>query len=238
MQVLIMLCGYYICFIDADDYIEETMIEKLVTSIQIDKSDISICNYIPNKETNLKNTFTVNEAMDLIINKNYFRGYVFNKLYIKDKIENIRFDEKLYIAEDFWFNCQYLLKCTKCSYTDERLYHYSHNAQSALNKELNKNYLTILDSYDKLLNVYKQNYAESLNYLYIDIFKICCDIIYKNSLIGNKIDIAKVYKKKKELFYLIIKSKSVNILKKVEICIYNLMPIFIGKLKKIKYRKE
>ena len=191
MQVLIMLCGYYICFIDADDYIEETMIEKLVTSIQIDKSDISICNYIPNKETNLKNTFTVNEAMDLIINKNYFRGYVFNKLYIKDKIENIRFDEKLYIAEDFWFNCQYLLKCTKCSYTDERLYHYSHNAQSALNKELNKNYLTILDSYDKLLNVYKQNYAESLNYLYIDIFKICCDIIYKNSLIGNKIDIAK-----------------------------------------------
>ena len=103
-----------------------------------------------------------------------------------------------------------------------------------------KQYLTILDSYENLIKLYEQNKLEYLENLYIDNFKVCCDIIYKNSLIEDKLDLKKVYQKKKELFKKIRKSKNIKLHKKIEVCIYGLMPVFIGKLRKIKenYRQK
>ncbi len=229
--------GRYISFIDSDDYLEPTLIEKLVKSIEINQSDIAICNFFPNSTTDLEETFTASQALTYIMNKRYFRGYNWNKLYKTEIAKDIQFCTDIYMSEDLLFNCNYLLKAKKCSYIDEKLYHYNENNNSISNSKLSKKYLTIIDSYDRLVNLYKENKLEYLPHLYIDEFKVCCDIIYKNSLIKDKkdkLDLKKVYDKKKELFNKITKSKCIKFNKKIEVCIYGLMPIFVGKLRKIK----
>ena len=226
--------GSYIGFIDTDDYAEPTMIEKLVKSIEENESDIAICNYFPNKETKLKETVTPKEAMVYIMNKNYFRGYTWNKLYKTEIMRQLLFDSTIFMSEDLLFNCQYLLKIKKCSYVDEKLYHYSINDNSVSNSKINQKYLTILDTYEKLKEIYKDNCIEYLPYLYIDNFKVCCDIIYRNNKIKDKLNIDIVYEKKKELFREIMKFKEIKAHKKIEVCIYGAMPVFIGRLRKIK----
>ena len=230
--------GKYISFVDSDDYLEPTIIEKLVKKIESNQSDIAICNFFPNNTTNLEETFTSRQALTYIMDKKYFRGYNWNKLYKRELAKDIQFCTDIYMAEDLLFNCKYLLKAKKCSYIDEKLYHYNcDNNNSISNSKLSKKYLTIIDSYYGLVNLYKENKIEYLPYLYIDEFKVCCDIIYKNSLIKDKkdkLDLKKVYDKKKELFNEITKSKDIKFRKKIEVCIYGLMPVFIGKLRKIK----
>ena len=49
-----------------------------------------------------------------------------------------------------------------------------------------------------------------------------------------KIEKTLVYDKKKKLFNEITKSNCIKFHKKIEVCIYGLMPVFIGKLRKIK----
>ena len=232
--------GYYISFVDSDDYVEETMIEKLVRSIEENEADMSICNYYPNKENKLKEVLTVDEVMELIIDKRYFRGYVCNKLYKKELLDKLKFEEDIKMCEDFLFNCKYLLKCSKCSYVSERLYFYRANIQSISNSKFSSKYLTILTAYDKIKKIYEENYEKSLKYLYIDIFKICCDIIYRNSLNNDKekLQIEEVYKKREEIFEILKKSKEIKKLKKMELFIYYKMPITVGKLRKIKYKVE
>ncbi len=232
-----MAKGKYISFIDTDDYTEPTIIEKLVKSMEKNNSDISICNFFPNGETKLEETFTSEKALTYIMNKNYFRGYLWNKLYKTEIIKDMKFDVNIFISEDLIFNCEYLLKVKKCSYINEKLYHYNINDESLSNSKINEKYLTILDSYNKLKSIYESNKLEYLPYLFIDNFKVCCDIIYKNSLIKDKLNIEKVYKEKRKLFKKIMNLKEIKLKKKIEVCIYGTMPIFIGKLRKIKRKR-
>ncbi len=226
--------GKYIGFVDTDDYIEPSMIEKLVESIEKNNTDISICNYYPNNKTNLEELFTSRKAMTYIMNKKYFRGYTWNKLYKTEMMRKLLFDKTIFMAEDLLFNCEYLLESEKCSYINEKLYHYNINNNSISNSKISEKYLTILDMYDKLKKIYQDNNIDYLPYLYIDNFKVCCDIIYRNSLIEDKLDIKRVYEIKEELFKKIMKSQDIKLIKKIEVYIYGTMPILIGRARKIK----
>lgn len=231
-----MASGYYINFVDADDYIDKDMIRKLVTAIENTKSEIAICNYYYNKSTNLENTMSVTNIMEKILSKKYFRGYVFNKLYKKELINKIRFHSDIYIAEDLLFNCEYLLKCKKCSYLNEKLYYYCDNKNSTLNKKINSKYLTIIDAYEKIEKIYKENYSEIIEKLYEDILKIICDIIYRNSknCEEERLNIMDLMPQKKKYYKILMNSKKISIYKKAEIYIYSKFPIFIGNLRSLK----
>ena len=233
--------GYYISFIDADDYIEKDMIEKLVTSIETAQSDMAICNYYYNKTTNLENIMHVTTVMEKILSKEYFRGFVWNKLYKREMIDKIRFNDKIYIAEDLLFNCEYLLKCQKCSCLNERLYYHCENDTSALNKKLNSKYLTILDAYERIEKIYKKNYNDIIGNLYIDMLKIACNIIYRNGKHkkDQKLDLTKIYYEKERYYKILMKTEKIPKCKKAEIYLYNRFPVLIGNIRnlKIKYSK-
>lgn len=117
--------GKYIGFVDGDDIIDTDMFEKLYESITKNESDLAICNYYPNKDfCGVDEIIDIETALDLILDKDKYKGFVVNKLYKKSILKDQKFDEKIDICEDLIFNCQYIIKCCKCSIVNEKLYNY------------------------------------------------------------------------------------------------------------------
>lgn len=123
--------GQYITFIDSDDIYEINYVEKLYNTIQ-KGYDLVSCNYT-NFEAN-NNTISINskfETEDIGIyyenlSKKYLFNQLWNKIYKSDIIRknNILFDVKKSIAEDWEFNIKYLSKCKKMMHINDVLYNY------------------------------------------------------------------------------------------------------------------
>lgn len=123
--------GKYIAFIDSDDIVEPTFIEKLLTNIEENKSDLSICNieeiHIETGKKTQRNdypqsTITKKEIQDNIHQFNYGPTA---KLFKKEIItkNNIEFPLNLKY-EDIPFVLKYILNTTKISKINETLYKY------------------------------------------------------------------------------------------------------------------
>lgn len=140
--------GKYIGFVDADDYIENTMFEKLYNKIENTNSDMVICNYFKCNiadgkkiKNNLINSIDPqsDNITELIIQhfcEQQDNGYVWNKLYyskiIKDN--NLKFRVGVTIYEDLLFNLEFINHVKKIGYINEGLYNYLIREDSAINK--------------------------------------------------------------------------------------------------------
>lgn len=134
--------GKYLMFIDSDDSIKPTYVEKMVSAIEEQENiDLVICRY-ENIYYNYKNEIVVNNkeltgnyAKDLI--KLYFSScgpYV--KLFKTEIITkwNIHFPEDISFSEDRIFNYEYVKHIRRYSFIDEVLYSYSHKNENSLSK--------------------------------------------------------------------------------------------------------
>lgn len=140
--------GDYILFVDSDDWLEKTMIEKMIITAQKENTDIVRCNFydeyvnktllgkiydelknikILNSEYALKNIYdyflTANKPI-----KNFVMLILIKKeLILKNKIY---FNEKLYMLEDVLFYQELLYYSKSIYFLDEPLYHYYENPNS------------------------------------------------------------------------------------------------------------
>lgn len=129
--------GAYICFVDADDKVSKHYLEKLATSLNQANSDLAICR-ITRKEIELdtqtagQTVYTAEEALGDILEPTFFDGYVANKLYRRQIIEenHLRFQPDMTIWEDMLFCVQYLKQIQRISVVEERLYWYRDNPES------------------------------------------------------------------------------------------------------------
>ena len=124
--------GKYIMFIDSDDYIEKTTVEKLYNNISSNGADISICNFFYSyKNENIRNNAILNTTIDDESKFSYLYGKYslqtiisWNKLYKRELFNEIRYPDGL-IHEDQYIICDLLDKSKKINYmTDEILYYY------------------------------------------------------------------------------------------------------------------
>lgn len=139
--------GEYICFVDADDRIDNTMLEHCVTCIKANGADILRHGHI----TELwKNEKCVNEekisaprfAKALThsqISEDMERfwqncsNYVWNYFFKKKVIENIKFPD-IKVSEDHIFVLEALQKCEKICFLSEEPYHYCMRMGSSANR--------------------------------------------------------------------------------------------------------
>lgn len=150
-------CGDYVMFVDSDDWIDEDMIEKLVTSIEMSNADMAICSFkkciSDNKIIEIKKEDKVRSYDDSesifknvlcpILGNGASRGKtderemcVWTNLYKMSLInkDNISFvSEREYLTEDFFFNVPYILACKKIVRIPDCLYNYRYNEQSLSN---------------------------------------------------------------------------------------------------------
>lgn len=139
-QALDIAQGEFITFVDSDDYIDSTMFEFLRAQF-FDNIDIVECDYcevqdeeaiFSDKNDSFKSQiFTAEEAMIENIKDHIFRQLIWNKLYRKDVIKNIRFPIGNKIDDEFW-TYQVLGNAKKLVHTDKILYAYRQQEDSVM----------------------------------------------------------------------------------------------------------
>ncbi len=144
--------GEYVLFVDSDDYIEPTMVEKLVSAIETNNAKMAMCGYIRvdgKTQTNhyLQYTKNVIDGRDQII-KDYIQpitghsehglnipGFLCIRLHKRNLIQRDFFaSENKYFAEDHVFDLLYSDKVSRIAIVNEPLYDYVIHNTSLTNK--------------------------------------------------------------------------------------------------------
>ncbi len=139
--------GNYIGYIDSDDYIEPDMYETLYNAMIRTDAGLVVCNWFEGTESNwVKNTvypkkeiLTPNEAFEAFYNS----MYVWNKLYRKDVVKNLRFVETY--AQDVLYTFTNFTRIDKVVCLDKSLCYYRSNPASRQHtKKFKRNFLAFL----------------------------------------------------------------------------------------------
>lgn len=120
--------GKYICFLDADDYFEDTYLEKMYLKISKEDSDICYCGYniIINNSSNRKKTKFKNGdiLLDKLLGKIniHTTGWMIKKEFLEKN--KIKFKKDISWGEDFEFFNELVATTNRVTYIDEYLTNY------------------------------------------------------------------------------------------------------------------
>lgn len=175
--------GKYVTFVDSDDWIEPQMYEEMMKRFDADKEiDLVICGYdkvYGNEHQKIDMGITEGEiGRDRIEaffgapNKKYVSYGRWNKIFVKDKVEEILpyLNENIRYVEDNLFCLAYTIMCLeKAYYIDATFYHYCFNFDS-VSTNINDGKIHDLKSvYKILLELDKdKKYRRHLNSMYIE----------------------------------------------------------------------
>ena len=135
----------YISFIDADDFIHPNFLKILYNVIQETKSDIAGCNFqkikgdsdiIP-KPTTIKAIVNTSPLQVLLHRKNYIHFNVWNKLYRRTVIRDVRFPEGI-CFEDWVFNTIVFDNAKNFAWINQPLYGYRITNNSIMRSSFNE----------------------------------------------------------------------------------------------------
>lgn len=129
--------GYYISFVDSDDQIAPGFYAKMVGAMENVSADIAVCEYcnkidditMSRDSANYTVLQTYEEQLSVFTCAPSIRSitwsgpYVWNKLYVKDKIIEL-FRKECLIGEDLRFNYDYIKSTNKMVVIKESLYCY------------------------------------------------------------------------------------------------------------------
>lgn len=159
--------GQYITFVDADDWLELTMLEELFHACRLTGSNIAKCDlfwqeemgsrqlYYPSKTYyTYSATVCLNKLFTEIGEKHF--GFASCKLYKKSFLEmyKLRFEETMNFAEDTVFLTRAVIKNKSICYVPRQLYYYNVDNQNSLTSRAMSN---VRNNYDLL---YKKLFEE------------------------------------------------------------------------------
>lgn len=163
--------GEYISFVDSDDIIKNTYIEYLYDLLVNNGTDISICNFVKKQRSESRYSdfqdvdetafyvYDTEEAMKNLLYKRHYTGYAVVKLYKREVINSIYFQEFLSIGEDFDFVFRVMQNAKSVVYGNSIQYIYIQNATSAMHS---KNWKKIESSWNytnkELADIDKDSY--------------------------------------------------------------------------------
>jgi len=162
--------GEYYCFIDSDDYIDSTMLEKMYNEITSKNLDVVVCDYFKvyddlSKREYLKSV--PNYSNDF--SKNYLISYlmVAIRMFKSEIFEDIKFKED-FIYEDLEILLRIHAKYNKVGYVEEGLYYYYQRSGSIMHQlHFNESLLDIFDALDINRSSLENDYRDEIEYLYI-----------------------------------------------------------------------
>lgn len=151
--------GEYIAFLDADDWYEPSMLEKLLRAVLISDYDVAICGYetyvegtgITNNEifSPTSSKLLISTDVRMFFSKTFpdgMAGFLWNKIYKLSVIKEngVRFPntERL---EDGFFNIDFFASAKSCVIISDVLYHYRISTQADLSRKYAPGYFEIVE---------------------------------------------------------------------------------------------
>ena len=175
--------GSYISFVDSDDYLEKNMYSTIIDKMCEENCDIIAFNYYivdkKNKTVAISKKIEEDFSKELL-DDNGIRGFVWNKVYTKKILDNLKFELDVYVWEDLLFNFEIFNKVNNLifKYINQPLYYYFQRNNSCLNSPNEKMVTSqialgrIIEILDRIKNINsnncKLNYIKSYYDLYIN----------------------------------------------------------------------
>ena len=179
--------GQYITFIDSDDYVESTYIEKLVKKIKESDADIVQCDFKYVGECNtLKrkrnivsfSKFTGHKKIKQLLLNDIVETMAWGKIYKKELFDNIKYPEKKYY-EDLYTTYKLIDKAKNIVVINEQLYMYRITDNSITNKIFNIKQLDLIHASIERKNFIENNYKELTKYARGSICHNACKCLEK-----------------------------------------------------------
>ncbi|MGL6107825.1 glycosyltransferase [Romboutsia sp.] len=148
--------GKYITFVDADDWLDATMYDTILSKMEANQSQMALCSYVreyphlnksEKEDLPFKNkSLFLNEEVQSIVlyemlGKKALRntsimGSVWRLVFSREFVLNntLQFDRSIKVGEDLLFSISALKKCTNLTVVDEPFYHYRFTPGSAMLK--------------------------------------------------------------------------------------------------------
>lgn len=165
--------GEFVTFVDADDWIGEEMLDKLLTRIKEDKSDLAICGFREvddgDRESLLRNRNAASNSgnYEVLTAKEYAGNYLLSGntrcwsiLFDKRLIGSVRFQEGLTIGEDLLFLVGLLAHLNKVSLLKSREYCYYRNGDGAMFSRFRSSYMDQITCWQRACGKIEQIYPE------------------------------------------------------------------------------
>lgn len=164
--------GKYICFMDSDDWLEKDFLEKMYNKISENDYDMVACDtyaIYPNKKKYIKSNINDNQDEKKLMIDAY--TVIWNKIYKKEIIKDIYFDNSISFCEDVLFLYEVYLKVKRVGSIHEPLYNYLQREKS-LTYTYNEIIYDLIKSIDKVVDYYEINnyldkYYQEIEYSYV-----------------------------------------------------------------------
>lgn len=162
--------GYYIAFVDSDDWIDSRFIEYLYVAIRQTNADIAACDVLKVNDgeepepQNVRDTSfkfeiaTSKEAINDILNDRRFRAVAWNKLYKSEILEGEQFEVGR-LHEDEFFSYRLYDKAKSLVYIDIPLYNYRQRIGSIMSS-FSLKHLDVLDAYLGRIKLLESRYPD------------------------------------------------------------------------------
>lgn len=198
--------GEFITFIDPDDCMLENHIEYLVKASE--NADMGIVDFLRTKPKDSYKELTDKDkekAKGQIVEKNEFfkgmfafptfgGGVVWNKLFRKSLIGDLRFDEKCFYFDDLNFLFKYALRCNSFYFIPIKTYMYVVNPNSNSAKNISERKLTCLYGMEEVVKIAEEYDKDIASYAKAWQFLVNIEIIwlmhinkYKDKVLREKI---------------------------------------------------
>lgn len=207
--------GQYIIFCDADDWVEDDMIEYLYGLIRISNASIASCgNWLDDGKSKMavscaKNSNIILESKEAIKEahlKKRINTFVYAKLYKRNILFNLKFDENLRVAEDYIFACQAIENSDIVICGTEVKYHYMQRKSSVSNNGYTIEFEKGLRAVEKSINNYIKKYPfdkkKFQSYLILENMGVLTAMIKGNSYHQQRMKEIRNYIKKNLFSYI------------------------------------
>lgn len=162
-----MASGKMISFCDADDYMEKSMIETMVHYMHTSQSDIVSCgvNWVDEDGNTLSikcgDECVLNQpdAIKCLLTNGIIREQVWDKLYKREVIHNVRFVEGKKIDDVFW-TYRAIGNARKIAVIKDALYFYTQRSSSVMGAGYQDYWMQTLEAYQKRCDYISEAFPE------------------------------------------------------------------------------
>lgn len=200
--------GKFILFIDSDDCVNDSFVEKLYTTLINNKADVAISHSIRMEYVNhilMKEIpYDIVSPNKIVTSENYFefvRTSNFaniRNLYKKDLLDGKEFNENSSYGEDLLFNFELTSKPFNAVFCEEAKYYYSVETKiNSASRRLNSNGLLVIEELYKFYKSTKEKKNQNGKNLYKEFCTNFNIFYYESARSKNKLILKRLSKYKK-----------------------------------------